>query len=133
MADLKPSKDRRRAERFKVGWSGTLTCLFPNHEEDLEVRVLEVSAIGARLELETLKAGPYNIVIGSESSRFTLKVSLPEATLSTPVKIVWYSTDQERDTFNLGVFFLQTCEECRTTIERLLADVASGTSTQGRR
>ena len=70
----------------------------------------------------------YHIVIGSESSRFTLKVSLPEAALSTPVRIVWYSTDQERDTFNLGVMFLQTSEELQRAIERLLADVAPGTS-----
>ena len=124
MADLKLSKDRRRSERFKVGWSGTLTCLFPNHEEDLDVRVLEVSAVGARLELETLTAGPYNIVIGSESSRFTLKVSLPDAALWTPVRIVWYSTDRDKDLFRVGVMFLQTSEEHRAAIEKLVADVA---------
>ena len=115
--------ERRGAERFKVGWTGTLTCFFPDHEENVNVRVTEVSATGARLELETLKVGSYHIIIGSDSSRFTLKVSLPEAALSTPVRIVWYSTDQERDIFNLGVFFLQTSEERQTTIERILADV----------
>jgi hypothetical protein len=52
-----------------------------------------------------------------------LKVSLPEDALSTPVRIVWYSTDQEKDIFNLGVFFLQTSEERQTTIEKILADV----------
>ncbi len=124
MADLKLGKDRRLAARFRVGWFGTLTCLFPNHEENIEVRVTEVSAIGARLELKTLKVGPYNIVIGSESSRFTLKVSLPEAALWTPVRIVWYSTDQDKDSFKLGVMFLQTSQEHQATIERLLADVA---------
>ncbi len=117
------TQERRGAERFKVGWAGTLTCFFPDHEENVDVRVTEVSATGARLELATLKVGPYHIVIGSESSRFTLKVSLPEAALSTPVRIVWYSTDQEKDIFNLGVFFLQTSEERQTTIERILADV----------
>ena len=116
-------KDRRSEERFKVAWAGTLTCFFPDHQEDIDVRVTEVSSKGARLELETLKAGSYHIVIGSESSRFTLKVSLPEAALSTPVRIIWYSTDQERDIFNLGVFFLQTSEERRSTIDKILADV----------
>jgi len=124
MADFKQGKDRRQSERFKVGWSGTLTCIFPNHEEDVEVRVIEVSTIGARLELETLKVGPYNIVIGSESSRFTLKVSLPDAALWTPVRIVWYSTDQDKDSFRVGVMFVQTSEEHRATIEKLVADVA---------
>ena len=104
-------------------WTGTLTCFFPNHEENVDVRVTEVSTTGARLELETLKVGSYHIVIGSESSRFTLKVSLPEAALWTPVRIVWYSTDQEKDLFNLGVMFLQTSEERQATIERILADV----------
>jgi hypothetical protein len=117
------NKDRRSEERFNVAWTGTLTCFFPGHEENVDVRVTEVSTKGARLELETLKVGSYHIVIGSESSRFTLKVSLAEAALSTPVRIVWYSTDQERDIFNLGVFFLQTSEERRTTIEKILADV----------
>ncbi len=116
-------KDRRSEERFTVAWAGTLTCFFPDQQENIDVRVTEVSSKGARLELETLKVGSYHIVIGSESSRFTLKVSLPEAALSTPVRIIWYSTDQERDIFNLGVFFLQTSEERRTTIDKILADV----------
>jgi hypothetical protein len=75
-----------------------------------------------------LKVGPYHIVIGSESSRFTLKVSLPDAALWTPVRIVWYSTDQDKDLFNVGVMFLQISEERRMTIERLLADIALETA-----
>ena len=86
----------------------------------------EASTIGARLELKTLTFGYYHIVSGSESSRFTLKVSLPEAAIWTPVRIVWYSTDRERDSFNLGVMFLHASEEHRAAIKRLLADVASG-------
>lgn len=123
MADGRPERDRRQAERFKVEWAGTLTCLFPNHEENVEVRVREVSATGARLQLKTLKAGPYHIVIGSESSRFTLKINLPEATLWVPISIAWYSTDRDRDLFNVGVMFLQTSEERHAAIEKLLADL----------
>ncbi len=126
MADKKLGTDKRQTERFKVAWTGTLTCLFPNHEENVEVQVTEVSATGARLELETLTFGAYHIVMVSESSRFTLKVSLPEAAIWTPVRIVWYSTDQENDSFNLGVMFLHASEELRATIKRLLADVAAG-------
>jgi hypothetical protein len=128
MADWNPGTDKRRAERFKVAWAGTLTCLFLNHEENVEVRVTEVSTTGARLELKTLKIGPYHIVIGSEASRFTLKVSLPEAALWAPVRIVWYSTDREKDLFNVGVMFLHASEEHRAAIDRLLADVRLGTS-----
>jgi hypothetical protein len=124
MAGSKPATERRRAERFKVAWTGTLTCLFPHHEEDVDVTVTEVSIGGARLELKTLKIGPHHIVIGSESSRFTLKVSLPEAALWTPVRIVWYSTDQEKGSFNLGVMFLHASEEIQTIINRLTQDVA---------
>ncbi|MGA3116981.1 MAG: PilZ domain-containing protein [Syntrophobacteraceae bacterium] len=126
MAGSKLDTDKRKAQRFRVAWTGTLTCLFPNLEEDVEVRVTEVSIAGARLELKTLKVGPHHIVIGSESSRFTLKVSLPEGAIWTPVRIVWYSTDQEKDSFNLGVMFLHASEELLTTIKRLLADVAPG-------
>jgi hypothetical protein len=124
MAGWTLSRDRRSAERFKVGWAGTLTCLFPNHEENVQVRVTEVSSTGARLELRSLQIGHYSIVIGSESCRFTLKVSLPEAALWTPIRIVWYSTDQDKDLFNVGVMFVQTSAERRESIERLLADFA---------
>ena len=110
--------ERRRAERFKVLWTGKLTCYFPDHEENIEIKVVEVSTDGARLEVDTLKAGPYHLVIGSESSRFTLKVSLPDAALSIPIRIIWYSTHQERDTFNLGVLFLKTSTEVQKTIEK---------------
>ena len=123
----KLGKDKRQAQRFKVRWAGTLTCLFPDHEQDVEAGVTEVSAGGARLELKSLEVGPYHIVIGSESSRFTLKVSLPEAAISVPVRVVWYSTDQERDLFNLGVMFLQS-EERIVEIEKLAANFALGAS-----
>ena len=126
MADRKLGNNRRQTERFKVAWTGTLTCLFPNHEENVEVKVTEVSTTGARLELKTLTFGPYHIVAVSESSRFTLKVSLPEAAIWTPVRIVWYSTDQEKDLFNLGVMFLHVSDKLRAAIKRLLADVAAG-------
>jgi hypothetical protein len=123
MAGLKPGTDKRQSARYKVAWPGTLTCLFPGHEENVEVRVTEVSTTGARLELKTLKFGPYHIVVGSESSRFTLKVSLPEAALWSPVRIVWYSTDQEKVSFNLGVMFLHASEEHRVAFKKLVADV----------
>jgi len=128
MAGWRLGGERRQSERFKVAWVGTLTCLFQNHEENVEVKVTEVSPAGARLELKALNIGQYHIVIGSESSRFTLKVSLPEAALWTPVKIVWYSTDQEKDLFSVGVMFVQTSEERRASIEKLLAEVAPGAS-----
>ena len=128
MAGWTLSRDRRSAERFKVGWAGTLTCLFPNHEENVQVRVTEVSSTGARLELRSLQIGHYSIVIGSESCRFTLKVSHPEAALSIPVRIVWYSTDQERGVFVLGVLFLKTSSEIQKTIRSILKDVARGTN-----
>ncbi len=124
--DVFKGKERRRAERFKVEWAGTLTCLFPNYEEDVEVMVREVSTTGAGLELKSLKVGPHHLVTGSESSRFTLKVALPAGALWTPVRIVWYSTEQERATFKVGVMFLKTSEEHRSAIEKLLADVAPG-------
>lgn len=124
-------KNRRQAERFKVEWTGVLTCVFPNHEENVDVKVTKVSANGARLELQSLKVGPYHIVVGSESIRFTLKVSLPDAALWTPVRIVWYNTDQDRDLFNVGVMFVQTSEDLRSTIERLLANVGPRTSPAG--
>ncbi len=120
--------ERRHVERFKAGWTGELTCYFPDREVNTEVKVLDISSLGARLELKTLEVGTYNIVIGSESTRFTLKVSLPEAVLSIPLKIVWYSTGRERDAFNLGVVFIETSKQVQRTIEELFTAVAPGTA-----
>lgn len=117
--------ERRRSERFRVAWTGKLTCYFPGRMEDIDIRVVEVSAGGARLELETLEVGQNHLVIGSDSCRFTLKVSLPEYALSVPIRIIWYSTAQERHAFNLGVLFLETSSEVQATIEKILRDVAA--------
>ncbi len=118
MAGWKLGMERRVGERFQVEWAGTLTCIFPDAEENVEVRVSEVSATGARLVLESLKVGQNHIVIGSESSEFILSINLPDASLSTPVRIIWYSSDADKERFNLGVLFIfQSAEERRMAIE----------------
>ncbi|MHC1725522.1 MAG: PilZ domain-containing protein [Syntrophobacteraceae bacterium] len=122
MAVWNRDSERRQRERFQVQWQGTLTCLFPNHEEKVDVKISEISATGARLELETLKLGPYHIVVGSEQSRFTLNVSLPEGVISTSVRIVWYSMDEEKLRFNVGVLFPETSETNQAEIERILRE-----------
>lgn len=122
MAVWNKGVEKRQSERFQVQWQGTLTCLFPNHEEKIAVRISEISATGARLELETLKLGPYHIVVGSEQSHFTLNMSLPEGVISTPVRIVWYSMDEEKLRFNLGVLFPENSEIGQTEIERILKE-----------
>ncbi|MCE5333212.1 MAG: PilZ domain-containing protein [Desulfobacteraceae bacterium] len=111
---------KRANERFKVDWPGTLTCRFPNHEEDLKVRISEISLSGARLELETLKIGPYHVVVGSDQSGFTLKMHLPEVTVSTVIRIVWYSLDEGKRHFNVGVLFPQEEEGRSAAIERVV-------------
>jgi hypothetical protein len=116
--------ERRRSERFNVSWTGTLTCYFPGHMEDIEIKVVEISTGGARLEVKSLEVGQNHLVLGSETSRFTLKVSLPEYAVSVPIRIIWYSTAQEKHVFNLGVLFLETSTEVRGTIGRIVQDVA---------
>ncbi len=113
-------QERRRKERFIVNWPGTLICLFPNYEEEVRVKVSEISATGARLELENLKVGPYHIVVGSDSSRFTLKLNLPDGTVSTPIRIVWYSMDEGKRHFNIGVLFPQLTGTGLNAIEKVL-------------
>jgi hypothetical protein len=120
--------DRRRSERFKVAWAGRLTCYFPGLVEDIEVKVMEISAGGARLEVETLEIGINHLVVGSESTRFTLKLSLPEYALSVPIRMIWYSAAQDKHAFNLGVLFLDTSAEVKETFDKILKDVALATA-----
>ncbi|MGC8492887.1 MAG: PilZ domain-containing protein [Syntrophobacteraceae bacterium] len=115
--------ERRREPRYRVGWSATLTCYSSDEEESVEAKVVEVSRNGARLQVHSLQAGPHHIVVQSESIRFTLKVDLPEAAFSAPVSIVWYSSGREKDTFEVGVMFLNTSEEHREDMGKLLTDV----------
>ena len=97
--------ERRQTERHPVEWPGILTCLFPSHEEDVAVRISEISITGARLELDSLRIGPYHIVVSSESSEFTLHVKEPGIHMSAPVQIIWYSMDEVKQGFSVGVLF----------------------------
>jgi hypothetical protein len=124
MSPWKPNVNRRKEPRFRVGWTATLTCHSAGHEEIVETRVTEISMNGARLQLKSLKIGPHHIVTGSESIRFTLKASLPQLTFCAPVSIVWYSSGREKDSFDVGVMFLQSSRERRAVMEQLLAEVA---------
>ena len=114
-----PNTNRRKEPRFRVGWTATLTCYSADHEENVEARVTEISMNGARLQLKSLQVGPHHIVIGSESIRFTLKLSRPETAFSAPVSIVWYSSGREKDSFDIGVMFLQSSDKRRAAVEKL--------------
>lgn len=116
--------NRRKAPRFKVDWTATLTCYADGHEENVEVRVSDVSISGARLQLKSLQIGPLHLVVSNESTRFTLKVSLPEGAFWSPVSIVWYSSGREKELFDVGVMFLSGSEERKAAIEELMANVA---------
>lgn len=124
MAVWKSNINRRKEPRFRVGWSATLTCYSADREESVEVKVAEVSVNGARLQLRSLKIGPDHIVVGSESIRFTLKVNLPETAFSAPVSIIWYSSGREKDSFDVGVMFLQKSDERRAAIGELMSNAA---------
>jgi PilZ domain len=112
--------ERRQKKRFNVDWLGTLTCVFPNREENIDVKVSEISATGARIQLAKLRVGPYHLVVGSESSQYTLNLNLPEGIVSTPARIVWYSMDEENRHFNVGVLFPQPTDGSRSEIEEIL-------------
>ncbi len=113
--------ERRQSKRYDVDWLGTLTCVFPNREENIDVKVSEISLTGARLQIEKLRVGPYHLVVGSESSQYTLNIRLPEGmVISTPARIVWYSMDEENRHFNVGVLFLQSADGSRAMIEEVL-------------
>jgi len=110
--------DRRAKPRYRVDWPGTLDCRFPSHEETVKVRVSEISLTGARIEVESLNIGSCHIVVGSDQSRFILQMRMPEDEVSTEVRVVWYSLDEEKRHFNVGVLFPQAEENRSAAIER---------------
>jgi hypothetical protein len=119
MAIQNEVSERRHTERHSVEWPGILTCLFPTHEEDVAVRISEISTTGARLELDSLRIGQYHIVVSSESSEFTLHVKEPGIHMSAPVQIIWYSMDDVKQGFSLGVLFPKVDPIDCTAIENL--------------
>ena len=124
MVDRPRNVNRRKEPRFRVAWPATLTCHLAGQVASVETRVTEVSSNGARLQMESLEVGSNHIVVASESIRFTLKVNRPTAAFCAPVSIAWYSSGREKDSFDVGVMFLQNPAERTAAIEKLLADDA---------
>ncbi len=125
MAARPQNVNRRKEPSFRVAWPATLTCHLADMVKSIETRVSEVSMNGARLQLKSLEVGPHHIVVESDSIRFTLKVNLPTAAFCAPVNIVWYSSGREKDSFDVGVMFLQSSDTRRAAIEKLLAEEGS--------
>ncbi|MDR3570290.1 MAG: PilZ domain-containing protein [Syntrophobacteraceae bacterium] len=119
-----PKINRRKEPRFRVVWPATLTCHAGDREQSVEAKVCEISINGARLQLRSLTIGPHHIVIESESLRLTLKVSLAAAAFCAPVEIAWYGAGREKNSFEVGVMFLQSGDESRAAIKKLLPEVA---------
>jgi hypothetical protein len=100
--------ERRKSRRFNVEWLGTLECLFPNFQERIHIKISEVSETGARIQAESLKVGPYNIIAQSDLADYILNINLTAGVYSTPVKIAWWcSHDEQLQHFDLGVLFLK--------------------------
>ena len=124
MDSWNPKVNRRKAVRFTVSWPAILTCHSEGPERSAEVKVSEISINGARLELQSLKIGPHHLALESESVRLTLKVGLNEVAFCAPVKVAWYSSGREKTSFDVGVMFLQSAEERRAVLEKVLPGAA---------
>lgn len=118
-----PKVNRRTEVRYKVAWPATLNGHLADQVESVEARVTEISKNGARLQLGSLSIGAHHIVVESESIRFTLRVNPPEAAFCAPVSIVWYSSSRDKNSFDVGVMFLQNSDERRAAMEKLLTEV----------
>jgi hypothetical protein len=106
------SFERRKRECSNVKWIGTLECQFLNHQEEVQVKISEISETGARLEMESLRVGPFNIVVQSSLINFILNINLPTGTVSMPIRIIWWTSQEERKPhLNLGVLFLKKIGE----------------------
>jgi hypothetical protein len=106
------SLERRKRERSKLEWIGTLECQFLNHQEEVQIKISEITETGARLEMESLRVGPFNIVVQSSLINFILNINLPTGTVSTPIRIIgWTSQNGRKPHLNLGVLFLKKVAE----------------------
>ena len=113
--------ERRRSRRYEVEWPGILHCLFPTLEESVGVTITEISATGARLVLDRLQIGPYNIALRHELPTLALSTTLPEGSFNVPViKIRWYDMDHETRLFRLGVAFDEMKGESQLVLDRIL-------------
>lgn len=112
--------ERRRYRRYKVEWNGSLRCVFPDSEEDLQIRVTEVSSTGARLALDRLQIGPHHLVVGNAHPNFELSVLLPEGLFMAPIGIRWYNWDENERCFSLGVEFSRVEEESRSILKHAM-------------
>ena len=113
--------ERRRSRRFEVVWPAALRCSFPNLDETVGVTVTQISATGARLLIERLQVGPYNIAQRNELSTLALAAALPAGTFEVPViKVRWYDTDNETRFFRMGVAFAEMKGESQLVLDRVL-------------
>jgi hypothetical protein len=115
-----PFSERRRNKRRVVDWEASLRCRLMSVNETVRVRVTEVSMSGARLELESMRVGPYHLVVGDTPVECELSISVPHGLVKSDIEFRWYNQVDADGVFLAGAEFVNMGPESKEVLKLAL-------------
>ncbi len=116
-------KDRRRKQRYRVCWSGTLEARFPDFEGRIPVTISDFSALGARLQSDAVFLNNHHLISALKRPDLTLKIHAPAGVFETRVRIIWYRWAVETGSYEIALEFTETGQEYLLMADRIIREL----------
>ncbi len=117
-------RDRRGSKRYVVSWDGLIEVIFHDFHGQLPITVVDFSESGVLLNSKQIFLNSRHLIAAGHSPILILKIFSPEGTFESPVEIRWYDWSVEKRLYEIGVKFINSSEENKAMIHKLLQRVS---------
>ena len=119
------NKERRLKHRYPVSWNAVIEVRFPDFHEQLYVKVINFSGMGARLYSELVFLNHHHLISKENPPHLILKIFLSEGNFESPVEIKWYQWSVEKNCFEIGVEFRNMINETSMIRDKIISELQS--------
>ncbi len=123
---LYTGKGRGMSKRYAACWDALLEVILPDFNEQINVKIINISVGGALLHSEQITVDGRHLVVADIKPELKLKISLPESVLELTTKIVWYNVLSEKNLFEIGINFMNFKKEANIPIDGLMKIMKEG-------
>ncbi|MCP4349749.1 MAG: hypothetical protein GY795_30070 [Desulfobacterales bacterium] len=113
-------KSRRHTKRYSVSWDALLEVRFPDFQDNVKVKVANVSGTGAYIHSNQIFFNNCHLISLEQKPDLNLKVFSPNGLFESIIEIQWYNWSVKQNIYEIGVEFIYLLKEHRDIIDKVM-------------